>query len=142
MTWDELDAAAKRVTARKPYIGYVKALNALDDLAQVGASLEKAEAILSGADYYWMNADRVADLAALVREDRQRAALDAAMADHIKLPRRTKKAWRKRVFGQRITPRERGRVARLDRDLTSDRLTRRLVASWFRVPSKLLRARP
>jgi hypothetical protein len=65
--------------------------------------------------------------------------LDASVVRHIKLPRRTKKAWLKRTAGDRLSRRERTRVSRIERDLNGTTLTRRLVASWFRVPMKLLR---
>jgi hypothetical protein len=66
-------------------------------------------------------------------------ALDASVVRHMKLPRRTKKAWLKRTAGDRLSRRERVRVSRIERDLSGVVLTRRLVASFFRVPTKLLK---
>jgi hypothetical protein len=66
-------------------------------------------------------------------------ALDASVVQHMKLPRRTKKAWRKRASGDRLSIRERARISSIERDLNGTTLTRRLVASWFRVPMKLLK---
>lgn len=64
--------------------------------------------------------------------------LDPSVMRFVKLPRRTKKAWRKRTHGIRLSTRERARVSRIDRELNAPTLTRRLVASWFRVPAKLI----
>lgn len=68
--------------------------------------------------------------------------LEASVTRHMKMPRRTKKAWRKRACGHRLSRSETSRVSVIDRQLAAPLLSRRLVATLFRVPTKLLPARP